>query len=75
MLKEAVDDIKRLQRDKEMNNKKHNILTANGNSKIIASKDLKVGQIVKVTHNERVPADLLLLYTTEKSGSVFIRTD
>jgi phospholipid-translocating ATPase len=34
-----------------------------------------VGDIIKVHHNERVPADLLLLYTTEKSGSVFIRTD
>jgi phospholipid-translocating ATPase len=58
-----------------MNNKKHQILTQSGNVRIISSKDLKVGQIVKVTHNERVPADLLLLYTTEKTGSVFIRTD
>jgi len=30
---------------------------------------------VKVTKNERIPADLLLLYTTEKTGTVFIRTD
>lgn len=36
---------------------------------------MRVGDIIKVSHNERVPADLLLLYTTEKSGSVFIRTD
>lgn len=36
---------------------------------------MMVGDIIKVHHNERVPADLLLLYTTEKSGSVFIRTD
>jgi phospholipid-translocating ATPase len=28
-----------------------------------------------VHHNERIPADMVLLYTTEKSGSVFIRTD
>ena len=37
--------------------------------------DMLVEIIIKVHHNERVPADLLLLYTTEKSGSVFIRTD
>jgi phospholipid-translocating ATPase len=37
--------------------------------------NLKVGQIVKVHQNERLPADLILLYTTEKTGSVFIRTD
>jgi phospholipid-translocating ATPase len=28
-----------------------------------------------VNSNERVPADIGLLYTTDKSGSVFIRTD
>ena len=36
---------------------------------------MRVGDIIKLHHNERVPADLLLLYTTEKSGAVFIRTD
>jgi len=36
---------------------------------------MKVGHIIKVHHNERIPADLILLYTTEKSGSIFIRTD
>lgn len=41
----------------------------------MTSANLKVGQIIKVHHNERIPADLVLLYTTEKSGSVFIRTD
>lgn len=34
-----------------------------------------MGDIIKVNQNERVPADLVLLYTTEKTGSVFIRTD
>jgi len=41
----------------------------------MTSQNLKVGHIVKVHQNERVPADLILLYTTEKTGSVFIRTD
>jgi phospholipid-translocating ATPase len=36
---------------------------------------MKVGDIIKVKHGERIPADLILLYTTEKSGSVFIKTD
>ena len=39
------------------------------------SATLTVGDIVKVNQNERFPADCLLLYTTEKTGSVFIRTD
>ena len=36
---------------------------------------MKVGDIIKVHQNQRIPADLILLYTTEKNGSVFIRTD
>lgn len=39
------------------------------------AEDLKVGDIVVVQSNERVPADLVLLYTTDKSNTVFIRTD
>ena len=77
MLKEAYDDFQRFRRDKEMNNKKHQILSTRSPDgyKTISSQQLKVGHIVKVTKNERVPADLLLLYTTEKTGTVFIRTD
>jgi len=36
---------------------------------------MRVGDIIKVHQNQRMPADLVLLYTTEKSGAVFIRTD
>jgi phospholipid-translocating ATPase len=36
---------------------------------------MRVGEIIVVHSNERVPADLVLLYTTDKSGTVFIRTD
>ena len=74
MCKEAFDDVQRYRRDKELNTKKHEILTNTG-YKTITSQNLRVGQIVKVHQNERLPADLILLYTTEKTGSVFIRTD
>ncbi len=39
------------------------------------SANVRVGDIIKICQNDRVPADCVLLYTTEKSGSVFIRTD
>jgi len=31
---------------------------------MINSQDIKVGDIIRVNQNERLPADLLLLYTT-----------
>ena len=46
-----------------------------GSFKKISAANIKVGDIIKICQNERVPADLVLLQTTEKSGSVFIRTD
>ena len=46
-----------------------------GTFKKIAAANLQVGDIIKVHKDERVPADMVLLQTTEKSGAVFIRTD
>ena len=43
---------------------------------MINSENIRVGDIIKVNQNERLPADLMLLYTTqEESGNIFIRTD
>ena len=39
------------------------------------AQNLKVGDIIKVNQNEIFPADCILLHTTEKSGTVFLRTD
>jgi magnesium-transporting ATPase (P-type) len=41
----------------------------------VSSESLKVGDLIKVRANERAPADLVIMYTTEKMGSFFIRTD
>lgn len=86
MLKEAYDDMQRLRRDRELNLTKFEraVLRSdagkesnrrNSGLQWISAKDIKVGMIIKVNHNQRLPADMLLLYTTEKSGSIFIRTD
>ena len=39
------------------------------------AEELRVGDIALVQSGERVPADMVLLYTTDKSGTVFIKTD
>lgn len=37
--------------------------------------NLKPGHIVKVNIKQRIPADLILLNSSEPNGTVFIRTD
>jgi phospholipid-translocating ATPase len=77
MLKEAYDDIMRMKRDKELNNFTYPVIDTQATDGFAQTKseDLRVGMIVKLTQGQRVPADLVLLYTTEKNGSVFIKTD
>jgi phospholipid-translocating ATPase len=72
--KEAYDDYKRYKRDKEANSQMYEKLTLGGFVSIPSS-DIQVGDLVRVNTNQRVPADLLLLKTSEKAGASFIRTD
>jgi phospholipid-translocating ATPase len=108
MGKEAHDDYKRNQRDKEANSAKYLILdpssssrnpqdTENGydnsdenddtqpdapltapggpHTKAIPSSKIRVGDLVYLEKNQRVPADMILLRTSDSSGTCFIRTD
>ncbi|XP_050300726.1 probable phospholipid-transporting ATPase IIB isoform X2 [Anthonomus grandis grandis] len=75
--REAIDDLRRHKRDQEVNNQKCKRLL-NDRVKpfeIVASHKLKVGDLIIVDKDERVPADLVLLRTSESSGTVFVRTD
>lgn len=36
---------------------------------------LQVGQLIRVTSDQRVPADLVMLRTHDASGTAFVRTD
>ncbi|KNC75541.1 hypothetical protein SARC_11937, partial [Sphaeroforma arctica JP610] len=72
--KEAFDDIARFRRDKEINNSTYKRITAQGEVDI-TSGEISVGDIIVVHTNQRVPADMVFLRTTEKSGAAFIRTD
>lgn len=71
MGKEAWDDIKRRRRDNESNMGQYELV--NGSFK--ASKDLCVGDIIRVGINQRVPADIVVLQSSEANGESFIRTD
>ena len=73
-VREAIDDIRRYQRDREVNSSRYAKLTARGKVSV-TSAELKLGDIVFVDKGSRVPADMVLLRTSEHSGSCFIRTD
>ncbi|KIJ34965.1 hypothetical protein M422DRAFT_181491 [Sphaerobolus stellatus SS14] len=83
MGKEAHDDYKRYQRDQEANSTKYIILdpSLSGQrdsapaTRAIPSSKLKVGDLVVLEKNQRVPADLVLLRTSDSSGTCFVRTD
>lgn len=72
--KEAYDDYLRNKRDKEVNSQKYQKLTKNGIVEIPSS-DIKVGDLIIIQCNQRIPSDMILLRTSEESGSCFIRID
>ncbi|CCC67903.1 hypothetical protein NCAS_0A13450 [Naumovozyma castellii] len=72
MSKEAMDDIQRRRRDNESNSELYHVLNQ---SKLVPSKDLKVGDLIKISKGDRLPADLVLLQSSEPSGETFIKTD
>lgn len=91
MGKEAYDDYCRYLRDREANSTRYLVVTpqpaisgANAddaskayalNTRATPSAAINVGDMVLLEKNQRVPADMVLLTTSEEEGSCFIRTD
>uniref|UniRef100_UPI00398EF1A2 probable phospholipid-transporting ATPase IIB isoform X4 n=1 Tax=Pristiophorus japonicus TaxID=55135 RepID=UPI00398EF1A2 len=74
IVREALDEFRRYQRDEEMNSQLYSKLTIRGKVQMKSS-DIQVGDLIIVEKNQRIPADMIFLRTSEKSGSCFIRTD
>jgi len=51
------------------------LLDKHVNTKFVPSSSIRVGDLVHLEKNQRVPADMVLLHTSESSGTCFIRTD
>ncbi|CAI5439375.1 unnamed protein product [Caenorhabditis angaria] len=75
LIREAFDDFVRFLRDKELNGEKYEKLTRDGTRVEVKSSDIEVGDVIIMHKDRRVPADVVLLRTTDKSGACFIRTD
>jgi phospholipid-translocating ATPase len=65
IIKEEFDDLQRKYKDRDINNRKYEKLRKDQTFKKVSSSKIKVGDIIKVYQNERIPADMILLQTTE----------
>eukprot|EP00917_Polyrhabdina_sp_WS-2016_P000211 GHVP01000406.1.p1 GENE.GHVP01000406.1~~GHVP01000406.1.p1 ORF type:complete len:1031 (-),score=162.48 GHVP01000406.1:363-3398(-) len=74
VLRDGYEDYMRYKRDIDLNHQKYTVYRKR-QRKLVRSSELHVGDLIWIQKNERVPADSVLLYTTEKSGCSFIRTD
>ena len=75
MAKEAYDDVQRWRMDMQLNNERYERLLPGGGAASVRAQDLRVGDVVHVNTNQRIPADLVLLRTPTEGGVVFVRTD
>jgi len=79
LFKEAMDDIFRYKQDKITNLQEYTCLVPDGKGKVIKtavkSQDIKIGHILEINQNERIPADMVILKTFDESETVYIRTD
>uniref|UniRef100_A0A8C5J0F5 Phospholipid-transporting ATPase n=1 Tax=Junco hyemalis TaxID=40217 RepID=A0A8C5J0F5_JUNHY len=74
VIREAAEELRCYMRDKEVNSQIYSKLTARGTVKVKSS-NIQVGDLIIVEKNQRVPADMIFLRTSEKNGSCFLRTD
>lgn len=67
-VKDIFEDLKRHKSDSEENNTKTALYDKKSNSWIEDAKwqNLKVGDIIKIKRNEFIPADVMIIYTSDK---------
>ncbi|KAG8349017.1 putative phospholipid-translocating ATPase [Trypanosoma vivax] len=75
LAKDAVDDIKRYMRDQVINEEKVDKLLPGGTVRKVRAASIQVGDLLLLHSGQRIPADCLLLRTSEAFGTCFIRTD
>ncbi|PAA78476.1 hypothetical protein BOX15_Mlig016842g2 [Macrostomum lignano] len=77
-LREAVDDLRRWRRDRELNSALYEVAadaSAESAVRLLPSRLLQVGHVVRLAKGDRVPADLVLLRAPDRRGACYLRTD
>ena len=75
MVKEAYDDVQRWRTDLAINHERYERLLPSGAVEGVKAQDICVGHVIRVSTDQRVPADLVMLRTHDMSGTAFVRTD
>ncbi|KAI9297264.1 phospholipid-translocating P-type ATPase [Neoconidiobolus thromboides FSU 785] len=73
-IKEIYDDYKRWKADQQFNERYYSKLRSDGSLKPIQSGQIKVGDIVKISQDEEIPCDLVLLKSDEAYGEAYLLT-
>ncbi|THD25645.1 Phospholipid-transporting ATPase [Fasciola hepatica] len=74
LIREAIDDVRRWLRDREVNQTTYIKYVRRGETRV-TSEGIKVGDLIRLDKDQRVPADMVLVWTSDRNGSCFIRTD
>ncbi len=74
MIKEAIEDYKRHAADRAINRRPVTTIGANGLPRIVPSSDLVVGDFVVVQQNQEIPADCVVMATSDSEGVCYIET-
>lgn len=72
-IKDAFEDWRRHRSDKIENNRLAMVLV-NGKFEEKKWKDIRVGEIIKISANETIPCDIVLLSTSDPTGVAYVQT-
>ncbi|RWW43184.1 hypothetical protein BHE74_00051179 [Ensete ventricosum] len=73
-VKDGYEDWRRHRSDRDENNRTAQVLAPGGEFRPKRWKDILVGEVVKVTADETLPCDMVLLATSDPTGVAYVQT-